>query len=118
MSEGSERLAEEMKLETLTGPARALAVEAVRVKARLDELEDWITGDSESWMRISERFGNEVELVFSAPMVEARQQALALVRIFGELTKMLGADKVPAAPPISKADDLAQRRKERLQGSA
>lgn len=116
MSEGSERLHRELEIDKLTGSARVLAVEAVRIKNRLDGLEDWITGDSDGWLRLSERFGDEVELVFAAPMVEARQQALALRAIIAELVKILGSDKVPAAPPASKVDDLAQRRKDRLAG--
>lgn len=109
MTIGSERLAQDLKLETLTGPARALAEEAVRIKARLDSLDLWVNGDAGTWMDLADRLGR-TELIITAPLVEARQQAMTLARVLGELAKQQVATSEPAKPAASALDEIKARR--------
>lgn len=114
MTIGSDRLAAELKVETLSGAARALAEEAVRIKARLDSLDLWISGDHDTWFEVAERWQGSPEIVINAPLVEARQQALALRAVLSELTKIQGVQDLPATPVTSTSDELRKRREERL----
>jgi len=118
VSTGSDRLAADLKVETLAGPERALAEEAVRIKARLDAIDLWISGDHDTWFEVAERWKDAPELVLSAPLVEARQQALALRAVLSELVKMQGASAEPAQPAASKSDELRKRREERRRNQA
>lgn len=111
MSESSELLAKDLNLATLTGPARVLAQEAVRIASRLDSLDGWIRGSHKSWYVLGDLLDGEVSLVINAPLGEARQQALALRAVLESLGKLQGAE--PAAPPVSKADELKKRRDDR-----
>jgi hypothetical protein len=111
VSESSDRLAEDLKLATLTGPARVLAQEAVRIASRLDSLDGWIRGSHKSWYILGDLLDGEVSLVINAPLGEARQQALALRAVLESLAKL--TDSVPVAPPASKADELKKKREER-----
>lgn len=113
MSLGSERLAEDLKVETLTGPERALAEEAVRIKSRLDALDLWISGDHDTWFELATRWQGEAELIINAPLVEARQQGLALRSILAELARQGAGEKV-APPAPSKADELKAKREKRM----
>jgi hypothetical protein len=112
VSEGSDRLAADLKVETLSGPARVLAEEAVRIKARLDQLDGWIRGTHKTWFVLGDMLDGEVSLVINAPLGEARQQVLALRAVLESLAKLQGAE--PVAPPVSLADDLRKRRDERM----
>jgi len=114
MTTGSDRLAAELKVESLSGPARALAEEAVRIKARLDSLDLWISGDHDTWFELAERWKGSPEVVINAPLVEARQQALAFRAVVSELTKLQAVQDPPAAPVTSTSDELRKRREERL----
>lgn len=118
MTAGSDRLAEELKVDTLRGAERALAEEAVRIKARLDSLDLWISGDQSTWFDLANRVGNDVDLYINAPLGEARQQALALRSVLAELAKIQAAIQEPAKPADSKADELKKKREQRLRGSA
>lgn len=111
MSEGSDRLARDLKVDTLSGPARVLAEEAVRVKSRLDGLDGWIRGSHKSWYVLGDLLDGEVSLVINAPLGEARQQALALRQILESLGKLAAAE--PEVRPISQSDELKKRREER-----
>lgn len=111
MSAGSDRLAKDLEVESLSGPARALAEEAVRMKARLDQLDGWIRGTSKHWFVLGNMLDGQVELVINAPMGEARQTALALKGILAELRQVMA--NAPAAPVASVADDLKKRREDR-----
>lgn len=116
MGERAARLATEIKRDTLTGIARALADEAVLIVERLEILDATLQGDPAAWLGISMRMPAEVaEVTVNAPLAEARQQATALKGLLAELSKALGTEVV--APPASKADDLAKRRAERLAGN-
>lgn len=110
MSEGSERLERELKVSELTGAERALAEEAVRIKARLDALDLWIGGDHDTWFELATHWKGEIELVVNAPLVEARQQALALRSILAELLKVQGSQDQPAAAVTSALDEIRARR--------
>jgi hypothetical protein len=112
MSVGSDRLAQDLGVEKLSGPARVLAEEAVRVKARLDQLDGWIRGSHKSWFVLGEALDGEVSLVINAPLGEARQQALALRAILESLGKMTAAE--PVAALASKSDEIAAKRAARL----
>jgi hypothetical protein len=111
MSQGSDRLAEDLKVESLSGPARVLAEEAVRIKSRLDQLDGWIRGAHKSWFVLGDLLDGEVSLVINAPLGEARQQVLALRAVLESLAKLQGVE--PVAPPASKSDDLKRKREER-----
>lgn len=112
MSAGSDRLARELGLSKLKGGPRALAEEAVRIKARLDTLDLWVNGKAEAdWFEWGSRFGSEVTLLINAPLVEARQQAMALKAVLSELAKGEQAEKAEPAPSV--ADELKKRREAR-----
>lgn len=114
MSERAERLAADIKRDTLTGIARALADEAVLIVARLEQLDRILDGDADAWLGIMQKLaGSDVaDVTINAPLAEARQQATALKGLLSELAKTLGQD-VPVAAPASKSDELAERRAER-----
>lgn len=112
MSAGSDRLEADLQVETLSGAARVLAEEAVRIKARLDQLDGWIRGTHKTWFVLGDALDGEVSLVINAPLGEARQQVLALRSVLAELAKLQGTE--PVAPPSSLADDLKKRRDERM----
>lgn len=116
VSESSDQLAADLKLSTLTGPARVLAQEAVRIVSRLDSLDGWIRGSHKSWYILGDLLDGEVSLVINAPLGEARQQALALRAVLAELAKLQGTEA--PAPPASKADDLKRKREERRAAAA
>jgi hypothetical protein len=113
MSEGSERLAADLQVETLKGAERALAEEAIRIKARLDTLDRWISGDEETWFELANRLGRDVDLTINAPLTEARQQALAMRAVLSELVKLQGSQDQPAEPPRSATDEIRKKREER-----
>jgi hypothetical protein len=116
MGERAVRLATEIKRDALTGIARALADEAVLIVERLEILDAQLQGDPATWLGITLRMPAEVaEVTVNAPLAEARQQATALKGLLAELSKALGTEVV--APPVSKSDDLAKRRAERLAGN-
>ena len=103
-------LAEDLQLATLAGPARALAEEACRIKARLDKLEAIITGDDDSWLTVTEVAG-DLEVTINRPLAEARQQALALRAVLAELRAVQGVQPAESAAPVADpADDLAAAR--------
>lgn len=114
MSAGSDRLAEDLGVDKMTGAARALGEEAVRIKSRLDQLDGWVRGTAKGWFVLGDLLDGEVSLVVNAPLGEARQQVLALRAVLESLAKMQAAE--PVAPPASRADDLkAARDRRRLQ---
>jgi hypothetical protein len=117
VSAGSDRLQEDLKVEMLTGAARVLGEEAVRIKSRLDQLDGWIRGTAKGWYVLGDLLDGEVSLVINAPLGEARQQVLALRAVLESLAKLQSAE--PAAPVASKADDLkAKRDRRRATGTA
>lgn len=109
----AERLAVDLKLDSLSGPARALAEEAVLTVGRLENLDRILQGDPDAWLGIVTRLSPDVaEVVINAPLAEVRQQAMALKGLLAELAKLTGEEV--AAPPASKADEVkAQREKRR-----
>ncbi len=113
MTTRAERLAADLKVDTLSGSARALAEEAVLTVGRLEHLDRVLQGDADAWLDIVTRMPPTVaEVVISAPLAEARQQAMALKGLLSELAKLTGQEV--AAPVASKADELkAQRDKRR-----
>jgi len=118
VSTGSTDLAGALGLAALTGPRRALAEEAVRIKRRLDELDAFLTGDPAAWHDIALQLGGEVaEVTVRAPMVEARQHALALATVLDKLG-VLTREQVPAAPPVDPADELKEARERRQREAA
>lgn len=112
MSTGSERLAADLKVEGLTGPARALAEEAVRIKGRLDEIDYQLTG-APAWFDLLTKAPETVaEVVVDKALAEARQQALALSSV---LKTLAGMNVEAAAPAADKADEVAKKRAEKLE---
>lgn len=116
MGERADRLRQDLKVDSLAGPARALAEEACLVLERCEQLDRVLQGDPDMWLGIQSRLGSEVaEVTINAPLTEARQQGLALKALLAELAKIQGV--APAeVPPASKSDELAARRAERLAG--
>ena len=109
----AERLAADLKVDTLSGPARALAEEAVLTVGRLEHLDRSLRGDPDAWLDIVTRMPPTVaEVVINAPLAEVRQQAMALKGLLAELAKLTGQEM--PAPPVSKADEVAEARKRRL----
>jgi hypothetical protein len=114
----AEKFAEEIKLTSLIGPARALADEAVLVVDRLEDLDKVITGRADSWLGIMQRAaGTEIaEITINVPLAEARQQQMTLRALLSELAKVQGQAE-PVKAPVSKSDELAARRSERRTGA-
>jgi hypothetical protein len=86
----------EMNGATLDVSRRVLLEEACRIADRCDQLDDFLRGREEAWMR------------FQA-LSEARQQAATLKALLAELRAKTEAPKREA----SRIDDLAKRRDER-----
>lgn len=113
MGARAERLWNDLKVSTLSGPARALAEEACLVLGRLENLERQLSGDPDAWFGIVSRMPEgAVEVVVNAPLAEARQQGLALKGLLAELGKLTGVE-TPAVVPVSRTDELRKRREER-----
>lgn len=111
MSAGSDRLAEDLKVAGLAGPGRALAEEAVRMKHRLDTIDDLLTGGQE-WVDLLVKTPDTVaEVTVDKPISEARQLALALATV---LKTLAGMDVREAEKPADVADEVAKRRAEKL----
>lgn len=111
MSAGSERLAADLGVDKLTGPARALAEEACRMKHRLDTIEDLLTGGQE-WVDLLVKTPDTVaEVTVDKPIAEARQLALALG---ATLKTLAGMDAQATQAPADVADEVAERREEKL----
>ena len=112
MSAGSDRLAADLKVDALSGPGRALAEEAVRMKHRLDTIDDLLTGGQE-WVDLLIRTPDTVaEVTVDKPISEARQLALALATV---LKTLAGMDVREAEKPADVADEMAKRRAEKLE---
>lgn len=112
----AEKLAAEIKRDTLTGIARALADEAVLTVERLEHLDRVLQGDPDAWLNIVERMPPTVaEVTINAPLAEVRQQAMALKALLAELSKVLGAPV--AVPATSSVDEIGRKRAERLAGN-
>lgn len=91
----------------------ALETEAMRIKARLDQLARQLDGDPAAWLSIIERMPPTVaEVVIDKALAEARQQALALATITKTLAT-LGIETAPASQP-DVADEVARRRAAKL----
>ncbi|HEY9315799.1 hypothetical protein [Williamsia sp.] len=91
-------------------PDAVLAGEACRLADRLDQLDQLLAGDIDTWVTLTHRLMTEdYELKIDGAAAEARQAAAALRQI---LTKLTASD---AAAPSggSIADELAARRAER-----
>lgn len=91
----------------------ALEVEADRVKARLDQLDRYLTGDQDAWLSITLRMPPDVaEVTIDKALSEARQQALALTTI----TRTLASLKIEAAASTGPdpADEVKRKREEKL----
>lgn len=115
MGKRAEALATQIKLDTLTGIARALADEAVLTVERLEHLDRILQGDPDAWLDIVQRMPPDVaEVTINAPLAEVRQQAMALKALLAELSKALGHEV--AVPAATSFDDLAKKRQERLAG--
>lgn len=111
MSARSDQLWADLDGDKLTGPARVMAIEAVRLADRLDTMDAFLAGDEDAWHRLSCRLDGQAEVVLDKGLSEARQHALALATVLVALAKLTGEAKVEA--PKSAADDLAARRKEK-----
>lgn len=112
MGERASRLALDLKLDTLSGPARVLADEAVLITERLENIDAQLRGRDDSWWYIRQRVPDHVEIKISGPLAEARQQAIALNVVLTSLARLTGQE-APASG-MDLADELAQRRNERL----
>jgi len=117
----AERLAADLKTETLSGAARVLADEAVRITRRLERLDAQLEGDQDAWLHLTVNLPETVaEVQVDKALAEARQQALALKGVLAELRAIQGdAGKHEAPPaPSGGADDLAEARRKRLEQAA
>jgi len=112
MGDRAARLAADLKVDTLSGPARALAEEAVLVVERLESLDAQLQGREDTWLGVRRILGTDVAVVeINAPLAEARQQGLALRALLADFVKLTGA--APVEVPASKADELAKKREDR-----
>lgn len=92
----------------------ALETEAVRIKARLDQLDRNLSGDPDAWLSIVERMPDSVgEVTVDKALAEARQQALALAAIVRVLDGTAAGAQAPAVTGPDPGDQMAQRRAEK-----
>ena len=115
MGERARRLADDLQVDTLDGAARALAEEAVLIVQRLEMIDDQLSGRDNSWWYIRQRVPDHVEIKIGGPMQEARQQAAVLAGLLRDLEKLTGAKAED--PGMDLADELANRRDQRLAGN-
>lgn len=96
----------------------ALELEADRIKARLDQLNDQIKGEP-SWLDFAVNLPETVaEVVVDKLLAEARQQALALATIVKTLDGTAAKGGSVAGPGEDPADILAERRREKAREAA
>jgi hypothetical protein len=113
MGKRAEALARDIKRDTLTGIARALADEAVLTVERLEHLDATLQGDPAAWLGIVSRMPPTVaEIVVNAPLAEVRQQAMALKALLAELSKVI--DVAGGVPKVDVVDEMARARAARL----
>jgi hypothetical protein len=114
MGERADRLETSLNVATLTGPARALAEEAVLIVRRLESLDQILAGSEDEWLGIQQKLGDDVATVtINAPLAEVRQQGLALRAVLDTLAKFTGKE-VPV-PQASTVDEIARKRAARRQ---
>jgi hypothetical protein len=98
------------------GPAeRVLLEEACRIADRCDQLDDFLRGREDAWMRFHARNedGSIVEVVVDKALSEARQQASTLKALLVELRASRAGKKDEPKPEATRRDELAKRREER-----
>jgi len=95
--------------------ARVLIEEACRIADRLDKLDRLLTGEADDWLGIVEAKGDpdRQELVITAPLAEARQQATALKQLLAELRQATAAAGSSPAEEGDVLDQLAAQRARR-----
>jgi hypothetical protein len=92
---------------TATLSTKILAGEACRLADRLDKLDLLLAGDIETWVTLTHNLMTaDYELKINSAETAARQTALALRQIIGQLT----ASGEAVAPGGSLADELEARR--------
>lgn len=99
----------------LTGGERVLLEEACRIADRLDQLDDFLRGHEDAWMRFHVRNedGSIVQVVIDKALSESRQQALALKGLVAELRAARAKQPEETKPEATRRDELAKRREER-----
>jgi hypothetical protein len=103
------------------GPGeRVLLEEACRIADRCDQLDDFLRGHGDVWLRFASRNddGSVVEVVVDKALSEARQQAGTLKALVAQVAAMRGKQEAPAAKEANPLDELARRRSERRTGAA
>jgi hypothetical protein len=91
----------------------ALQVEAERIKARLDTLDNILAGSEDEWLGIQQSLNSDVATVtINAPLAEARQQALALATITKTLATLV--DESAGQASGDPTDEFTTRREEKL----
>lgn len=117
MSARADRLAADLKLDTLTGMPRVLAEEACRIVTRLDRLHEQLEGDPGAWFGIIETLPDTIaEVTVDKALAEARQQATTLTGVLTRLAALLG--EAPAVPVASPADEIRAARERRKEEAA
>jgi len=93
---------------------KALETEIERLKQRADTFQRILSGSEDEWLGIQSRLGSDVATVtIDAPLVEARQTALALATLVKTLSSLSdeAAGTAPAVDPLARIkDELAERR--------
>lgn len=118
-SQSGDVLWRELGGDTATGATRALIVEACRITTRLDKLDEFLSGDGQTWLKFREinEDGSVVKVVVDGALAEARQQATALKQLVGELRQAKGAAPTRPEPPnggVAGVTDIASRIAARL----
>jgi hypothetical protein len=105
------------------GPAEVLLIEeACRLSDRLDRLDAILNGRDRAWLQLEvSDDGTEITVIVDKCLSEARQQAVALKQLLGEIRQM-ASGKAAGAPmqaqEVSFRDQLAARRAQRLADAA
>lgn len=96
----------------------ALAVEADRIKDRLDNLNRYLSGHPDAWVDIVTRLPPDVaEVVIDKALSEARQQALAYATIVRTLAQ-LDAGNAGDPGKDSPADEIKRKREAKKAAAA
>ena len=83
---------------------RTLAIEAVRTWNRLCTLNDVVSGDAETWMRLVTDDGGEIAVTIDAALSAARTQASSYRLLLEQILRQKGG---AGFVPTANNDDLA-----------
>lgn len=108
---------------TTDGARAALIAEAARLADQLEKLDQIITGDDATWLRLEVPEGRDIKLVvpIQAAIAERRQSVTVFRHVLGQLSNVgtpAGEVAGTGSPKEVNVDDLAAKRAERRAAAA